>query len=92
VNAIRSQNHLLTIVDQTLVEVQAAHNTNDEADEDKKRRNGCHRAEETPLHERPSECPRIEHETPPNEVESRQSEEHHHGELQFQSRCKPTLR
>ena len=58
-------------MDQTHVEVQAAHNTNNEANKVKKGRNGRHRSEETPLDESPPESPRIEHETPPNEVQSR---------------------
>jgi hypothetical protein len=89
---LRKQKHLLTIVDQTLAEVQAAHDTNDEANENKKRRNGGHRAKETPLDKSPSERRRIKHGTPPDEVQSRQDEEHDHGELQLQSRCKPALR
>jgi hypothetical protein len=56
---------------QSLVEVQAAHNTHDEANKVKNRRNGRHRAEERPLDESPSESPRVEHETPPNKVQSR---------------------
>jgi hypothetical protein len=72
----REKNHRLTIMDQTHVEVQAAHNTNNEANKVKKGGNGRHGSEETPLDESPSECPRIEHETPPNEVQSRQSKEH----------------
>jgi hypothetical protein len=51
----RKQNHLLTIIDQTLVEVHAAHDTNDEANENKKRRIGGRRAKETPLEKSPSE-------------------------------------
>src|SRR5713101_241177 len=82
VNATKShkQDHLLTILDQTLVEVQAAHDTNDEASENKKRRIGGHRAKETPLDKSPSERRRIKHDTPPDEVQSRQDEEHGHGE------------
>ncbi len=78
-------------MDQALVEVQAAYDTNDEANEDKKRRNRQHRAKETPLDESPSESLRIEHEAQPNEVQSREDEEHHHGYLPLQSRCKPAL-
>jgi hypothetical protein len=77
---------------QTLVKVQAAHDADDEANKVKKGRNGRHRAEETPLDESPSESPGVEHETPPDKVQSRQNEEHHHGELPLQSRRKPALR
>ncbi len=79
-------------MDQTLVEVQEAHDTDDEVNEDKKHRNGRYRAKETPLDESPSECPRIKHETNSDEVQSRQDEEHHHGVFPLQSRCKPALR
>ena len=77
---------------QTLAEVQAAHYANDEANKIQKSRNGRHRAEETPLDESPSESPRVEHEAPPNKVQSRQNEEHYHGKLPLQSRRKPALR
>jgi len=94
VNATKSrkQNHLLTIVDQTLVEVQVTHDTNAEANENKKRRNRAHRAKETPLDKSPSERRRIKHGTPPDEVQNRQDEEHEHGGFPLQSRCKPALR
>ena len=48
------QNHLLTIMDQTLVKVQPTHDTNDEANENKKRGIGGRRAKETPLTKSPS--------------------------------------
>lgn len=91
------QNHgsriiLLTIIGQTLVEVQVAHNSNNEADENKKRRKGGHRAKETPLDKSPSERRRIKHGTPPDEVQSRQDDEYDHGGLPLQSRCKPALK
>jgi hypothetical protein len=88
----RKQNHLLTIIDQALVKVQEAHDTNDEANENKKRRNGDHRAKETPSDKSPSERRRIKHGTPPDEVQTRQDEEQDHGRLPLQSRCKPALR
>src|SRR5882757_8318961 len=68
----RHQNHLLTKMDQTLVEVHETHDANDEANENKKQRNGAHRAKKTPLDESPSERRRIKHGTPPDEIESRQ--------------------
>jgi len=87
----RKQIHLLTIMDQTHAKVQAAHDTNDEANENKKRRKGGHRAKETPLEKSPSERRRIKHGAPPDEVQTRQDEEYDHGELPLQSRCKPAL-
>jgi len=88
----RKQDHLLTIIDQTLVEVHEAHDTNDEANDNKKRRSGDHRAKEAPRDKGPSERRRIKHGTPPHEVQSRQDEEQDHGDLPLQSRCKPALR
>lgn len=94
VNATKSreQDYLLTIVDQTLVEVHVAHDTDDEANKVKKRRSGDHHAKETPGDKGPSKRRRIKHGTPPDEVQERQDEEHDHGALQLPSRRKPALR
>ena len=88
----RKQDHSLTIIEQTLVEVHEAHDSNNEANENKKRRSGGHRAKKAPLDKSPSERRRIKHDTPPDEVQSRQDEEYDHGGLPLQSRCKPALR
>jgi hypothetical protein len=83
---------LLTTLDQTLIEVQAAHNANDETDKVKKRRKGCRRAKEPPLDESPTERARIEHKAKPNEIQGRQDEEYQHRGLQLLSRSKPALK
>ncbi len=81
----------LTVIGHTLIEVQAAHDTNYEVNEGEDRRKSRHRAEKGPLNEGPAECRRIEHETPSDEIQSTKDEEHCHRQLQLLPRSEPTL-
>ena len=81
----------LTVVDQTLIEVHAAHNADYEINDDKNRRKSYNRAEKGPLDESPAEGVRIEHQTPTDDIQSGEDEEHGHLGLQLFPRSEPTL-